>query len=98
MFEHEYVTDYLDAPVVEKRFTKGENEIKTFESKALMEKEIIRRARAVIGFRGIKNPDRVKINCTMFNMIRSLTASDDDLAAWGRMVAEDTLYWDIEYF
>jgi len=98
MFEYEYVTDYLDVPVAEKRFTKGENEIKTFDSRVLLEKEIIRRARSVIGFRGIKNPDRVKVNTTNLKTISSLTVSNADLASWARMVAEDTLYWTIEYF
>ncbi|ABY62870.1 hypothetical protein ST201phi2-1p037 [Pseudomonas phage 201phi2-1] len=96
---YEYATDYLYEQEIDKpSVTKGEALAKTFDSVDLLEKDVMRRARCILGMRGIKNPDRVRLNMTSTNRIRGLTFTEDQLADIAREVASDTQYWDIEYF
>jgi len=96
---YEYATDYLYEEMEQQpRFTRNEVAAKTFGSVELLEKEVMRRARCILGIRGISNPDRVRLNMTSTNRIRGLTFTEDQLADIAREVASDTQFWDIEYF
>lgn len=97
--KHEYATDYLYEQEVSKpSVTKGEAMAKTFESVAQLEKDVMRRARCVLGMRGHKNPDRIRLNMTSTNRIRGLTFTEEQMADMASEIASDTQYWDIEYF
>ncbi len=98
MKQHEYVTDALYFPETKPSYTKGEMVKKVFENIDELEKEIKRRARCVLGIRGLKNPERIRLNMTSTNHIRGLEFTEERLAEIACEVAGDTQFWGIEYF
>lgn len=94
----EYATDYLyqqEAPA--KSYTKGELANFVFDTRDELNDNLIRRARAVLGLRGVKNVDTVKLNVTQLRDRIPLVVSNEQLADIAISMASDTLFWGVEY-
>lgn len=96
--KHEYATDYLyfnDASIPS--VTKGEKAVLVFAKRDDLNTEIKRRARAVLGMRGVKGAERVCLNTTRLRDRIPLETTNERLAEIACEIADETLYYTIQY-
>lgn len=97
--KYEYPTDHLYFKEAEaNNFTKGELANRIHDSRDALNDDVKRRARAVLGMRGVKNPERVQLNVTQLRDRIPLVVSNEQLAEAAKSIAYDTLYHSLVYF
>lgn len=69
----------------------------TFETREQLNAEIIRRARAILGMRGVRKSNRVQVNMGPTRDRIPLEVTDERLAEVAKRVADETEYYTITY-
>lgn len=96
--KNEYATDYLyfKEPTIPST-TQGEKAKLVFGTRKELNDEIVRRARAVMGMRGLKKADKVSVNVTQLRDRIPLEITNDQLADMACRVADDTMGYELQY-
>lgn len=69
-----------------------------FKTRTEFENTIFRRARAVMGLRGVNKPENARICTNVLRKHHALEYTEEVIADIAKEVAEDTIYYGIEYF